>query len=451
MGAAAMGDWTGMTAAALGREIGAGRIDPRALAERFLDAIAGCEQAERIFTRLTPARARAEAAAAATRAAQGVRRGSLDGVPVSVKDLFDMAGVETEAGTRLLAGRVAARDSHAVRMLSAAGMPILGKTHMTELAFSGLGVNPMTATPPNRHDPDWAPGGSSSGAAASVAFHLAPVAIGSDTGGSVRAPAAWNGLVGLKTTSGLISLEGATPLAPSFDTVGPLCRSVEDAALMLAALTGGPAPDLGGAGLKGVALLVAEGRMLEDCEPEPLAAFDAAVEALARAGARIGRAPVPELGESLDLVGVYGSPVAAEGYAIWREAIEAAPDAMHPPVRDRFRAGDAFTAADAEAARRGFAALARSYRARTAGWDAVLCPTSPILPPSASRLAADDLYFTDRNLLALRNTRTGNFLGLTGLTLPLPAPACGLLLNGLPGEEARLLRLGAAAEAALAA
>jgi aspartyl-tRNA(Asn)/glutamyl-tRNA(Gln) amidotransferase subunit A len=284
-----------------------------------------------------------------------------------------------------------------------------------------------------------------------VAFGLAPVGMGSDTGGSVRAPAAWNSLVGLKTTSGLISLEGAVPLAPSFDTIGPLTRTVEDAALVLSALTGAPPPDLTGATLDGVALLVAEGAMFDGADPEPVAAFDAAVETLGRAGARIGRAPVPELGASLDAVGLYGSPVAAEGYAIWREVIEARPDAMHPPVRDRFRAGDAVTAADVEACRRAFANLARSYLARTAAWDAVIFPTSPILPPSATRLAEDNAYFADRNLLALRNTRVGNFLGLSGLTIPTPAPACGLLLNGRPFDEARLLRIGAAVERALAA
>jgi aspartyl-tRNA(Asn)/glutamyl-tRNA(Gln) amidotransferase subunit A len=446
-----MRDWTVLAAAELGREIGAGRIDPRALTERFLDAIAQHPDAERIYARPMPARARAEAAAAADRAARGVRRGPLDGVPVSVKDLYDTAGVETEAGTRLLAGRIPARDGHAVRMLAAAGTPILGKTHMTELAFSGLGVNPVTATPPNRFDPDWAPGGSSSGAAASVAFGLAPLGLGSDTGGSIRAPAAWNGLVGFKPTHDLIPLSGTVPLAPSFDTLGPLCRTVEDAGLCLSALTGAPPADLAGAGLSGVALLVAEGAMFAGADPEPVAAFDAAVEALARAGARIGRAEVPELGAALDVVARYGSPVAAEGYAIWRETIEARPDAMHPPVRDRFRAGDAFTASDVEAARRAFAELARSYRARTAAWDAVIFPTSPILPPSAARLAADNAYFADRNLLALRNTRVGNFLGLTGLSLPTAEPGCGLLLNGLPGEDARLLRIGAAAERALAA
>ena len=446
-----MGAWLGMGAAALGREIGAGRCDPRALAEAHLDAAANHPESARIYARLTPGRARAEAAAAADRAQRGMRRGPLDGVPVTLKDLFDTAGIETEGGTRLLAGRTPERDAACVASLAAAGLVTLGKTHMTELAFSGLGVNPMTATAPNALNPSWAPGGSSAGAAASVALGLSPLALGSDTGGSVRAPAAWQSLVGLKTTPGLIPLEGVLPLAVDFDTVGPLTRDVQDAALMLAALTARPPVDLAGASLRGAVFLAPTDFGLDGADPEPAAAFEAALEALGRAGARIVRAPAPELGESLAVTVRFGSPVAAQAYAQWRDVIEAAPEKMHPPVLARFRGGAQFSAADAEAARLAFAALSRSLWARMAPYDALLTPTSPILPPDAARLLADEGYFADRNLLALRNTRVGNFLGLTGLTLPTPAPACGLLLNGLPGEEARLLRIGFAAEAALAA
>ncbi len=446
-----MSSWLGMGAAALGREIEAGRCDPRALAEAHLDAAANHPDCARVYARLTPGRARVEAAGAADRAQRGMRRGPLDGVPVTLKDLFDTAGIETEGGTRLLAGRTPDRDAACVATLTAAGLVTLGKTHMTELAFSGLGVNPMTATAPNALNPAWAPGGSSSGAAASVALGLSPLALGSDTGGSVRAPAAWQSLVGLKTTLGLIPLEGAIPLAADFDTAGPLTRNVEDAALFLAALTARAPADLTGASLRGAVFLVATDFGTDGADPEPVAAFEAALEALIRAGARIDRAPVPELGASLEATVRLGSPVAAQAYAQWRDVIEAAPEKMHPPVLARFRGGAQGSAADGEAVRAAFAALARSLAARMAAYDALLMPTSPILPPDAGRLLSDDAYFADRNLLALRNTRVGNFLELTGLSLPTPAPGCGLLLNGLPGEESRLLRIGAAVEAALAA
>ncbi|MGR3364905.1 MAG: amidase family protein, partial [Maritimibacter harenae] len=248
-------DWQNMSAGALGRGIGAGRIDPVELCESFLDAAGAHPDGTRIYARLTRERALAEAQAAAGRARDGQRRGPLDGVPVSWKDLFDTADAATEAGSALLRDRQPERDARVLQTATAQGLVCVGKTHMSELAFSGLGLNPITATPPNRHDPEAVPGGSSSGAAASVAQGLAAAGIGSDTGGSVRVPAAWNDLVGLKTTHGRLSLTGVVPLAARFDTVGPLCRTVEDAGLLLAALEGGRAPDLAGASLAGTRLL----------------------------------------------------------------------------------------------------------------------------------------------------------------------------------------------------
>ena len=234
-------DSTNRTAAELGREIAAGRIDPVALAESCLEAIRSQDEDGRIYARLTGERALEEAKAAARRAREGRLAGPLDGVPVSWKDLFDTAGTATESGTPLLAGRIPDKDAEVLRRAGIAGTVCLGKTHQTELAFSGLGINPNTATPPNKGMPGHAPGGSSSGAAASLAHGLAPIAIGSDTGGSVRIPACWNSLVGLKTTHGVLPNDGVVPLCPGFDTVGPLARTVEDAALMFAALGGGEA------------------------------------------------------------------------------------------------------------------------------------------------------------------------------------------------------------------
>lgn len=442
--------WLTMTAADLGRGIDAGAIDPRALLETHLDAIARHPLAERVYARLTPGRARAEAAAAAERARLGVRRGPLDGVPVSLKDLFDTAAVETEAGSRLLAGRTPAADAACVARLSAAGLVCLGKTHLSELAFSGLGYNPRTATAPNVHDPDWAPGGSSSGAAASVALGLASIGLGSDTGGSVRIPAAWQNLVGLKTTAGLVSTAGCVPLSPTLDTVGPLCRSVEDAALTLAALTGGRAPDLAGATLAGAAVYAPQDTVFDGADPAPVAAFEAAVARLEAAGLRVVRGPAPEFEEMLTVAARDGAIVDTEGYAVWGEAIEADPDAMLPMIRDRFRGGMRPRADQIDRARLAFRRLADGWLARTAGFDAAIMPTVPILPPSVARIAADAEHYVARNLLALRNTRLANMMGLCALTLPCPEPACGAMLTGRPFDDARLLRLGAAAAAAVA-
>ncbi len=230
--------WHEMTALALGEAIATGAIDPVDLAEHFLARIEAGDAEHSVYLAATPERARAESQAAALRAREGRRIGPLDGVPMSWKDLFDSAGVATTAASTLFADRVPEADAALLARASRAGMVCLGKTNLTEFAFSGLGINPHFGTPANAYDAEVArvPGGSSSGAAVSVARGLAPAAIGSDTGGSVRIPAAWNGLVGLKTTAGLLPMAGVIPLAASLDTAGPLTRDVADANAVLAVL-----------------------------------------------------------------------------------------------------------------------------------------------------------------------------------------------------------------------
>lgn len=441
-----MDDWRWKSAADLGRAIGRGEVDPVALTTTFLDAIRRDDPDGRIYARTTEARALAEAGGAAARARAGQRLSLLDGVPLSWKDLFDTAGTATEAGSRLLAGRVPAADAQVLKNATAQGLVCLGKTHMTELAFSGLGVNPMTATPPNVNDPALAPGGSSSGAAASVAFGLAPAAIGSDTAGSVRIPATWNDLVGLKTTSGRLPLRGVVPLRESFDTIGPLARTVEDAALLLAVLEGSRATDLRGATLRGARLFVLENVVHDDIRPAPLAGFNLAIDRLQDAGATIERGAVPEVAEALSMSAVLDT---TESYATWRDVIEAAPEVMFPPILDRFRAGKAHSGADFAAAWRRLRAIREIWADRTAGYDAVLVPSVPSMPPNVARLLADRDHFASENLFALRNSRVGNLLGLSALTLPTGIPMTGITLLGAPMAEERLLRLGAAAEAAL--
>lgn len=439
-------DWLKMTACDLGRGIGTGQIDPVALSAAYLDAIDTHEFTPRIYARLTIDRARAEAEAAAMRAKAGVRRGLLDGVPISWKDLYDFAGVATEAGTPLLKGRVPDVDARVLANAGRAGLVCLGKTHMTELAFSGLGLNAMTQTPPNSTDPALVAGGSSSGAATSVAFGLAAAGIGSDTGGSVRIPAAWNNLVGLKTTVGYLSTTGVVPLCESFDTVGPLCRSVEDAAELTAVMAGENAPDLRGACVKGMRFAVLETVALEGCRDIPRATFEAAVEQLAVAGAVIKRIKAPEVGEAM---GLAGCVFTSEAYAQWHAVIEANPDAMYPPVRERFYSGSVYSAAEYIEKWRRLRVLREVYNARMAEFDAVLLPSSSILPPDAARLEADHEYFISENLLALNNTRVGNLMGGCALTLPLATSTCGIMAMCGPFGEAKVLRVGAAIETAL--
>jgi aspartyl-tRNA(Asn)/glutamyl-tRNA(Gln) amidotransferase subunit A len=442
-----MDDWLGMTATELGRGIGAGTIGPVALAETVLAAIDTHPYRDRIYARLTPDRAMAEAAAAEDRARAGRRLSPLDGVPISWKDLFDTAGVATESGSRLLAGRTPDADALVLRNATAQGLVCLGKTHQTELAFSGLGYNPMTATPPCVNDADAVPGGSSSGAAASVAFGLAPGGIGSDTGGSVRVPSAWNDLVGLKTTSGRVPLDGVVPLCARFDTAGPMCRSVEDAALLLAAMEGGKPADLRGATLEGARFLVLETVAFDDIRPEPLDGFDRAVARLVSAGAQVTRGGVPAVAEAMGLSAIL---FATEAYGTWKDVIEANPEAMFPRILERFRGGRDFSGADYVAAWHRLDRLRLDWLAATAGFDAVLIPTVATLPPKVAAVAEDPALFVSENLMALRNTRIGNLMGLAALTLPTGVPSTGISLLGPPMSEERLLRLGAAAEAALA-
>ena len=439
--------WTNMTAADLGRAIDKGTINPVELCEAFLDKIASHPLAPRIYARTTPARARGEAMGAASRAKTGQRKGLLDGVPISWKDLFDTAGVETEAGSALLKGRVPQADAAVLTAATRDGLVCLGKTHMSELAFSGLGLNPITATSPCINDEKAVSGGSSSGAAASVAFGLAPAGIGSDTGGSVRIPAAWNDLVGLKTTTGRLPLTGVVPLCETFDTVGPLARSVEDCAHLLAAMENRRAPDLEGTSLSGARLMVLETVALDDLRERPARGFDDALARLARAGAKITRGGLPELSEAMSLTSTL---VTAEAYGIWGPTVETAPEKMFPRILERVRAGADVKASDYVAAWRRLRVIRNLWAEMSAGYDAVILPTAAILPPDANRLMTDFDYYISENLLSLRNTRIGNLMDVCALTLPTAEPSCGISFMAGPMQEDRLLRLGIAAERALA-
>ncbi len=438
-------DWQSLGVADLGRAIGAGDVDAVDLTEAYLEAIDANQYRDRIYSAVTRTRALAEAEGAAMRAKQGVRRGLLDGVPISWKDLFDSAGVETAAGSDLLKGRVPHDDAEVLANATRAGMVCLGKTHMSELAFSGIGINPVTQTPPNIHDVELVPGGSSSGAAASTAWGLAPAGIGSDTGGSVRIPAAFNDLVGLKTTSGRLSLKGVVPLCARFDTVGPLAKTVEDCAELLAVMEGGKAADLRGTTLKAKRFLVLD-TYTQDAREEPSAGFASALDRMGQAGAVISHGTIAGIEEAMDMSGILFT---SEAYGTWKDVIEAAPEKMFDRILERFRSGAESRAADYVAAWQRLDALRQSWLAQTAGYDAVLLPTAPILPPHADRMMTDDDYYVTENLLALRNTRVGNLMGLCGLTIPTGIPATGIMALGRPMEEAHLLRIGAAMEAAL--
>lgn len=440
-------DWLKASATEQGRAILAGLVSPLDLTEAYLDAIAREPLSSRIYARTTPERARAEAIAAHDRARSGLRRGMLDGVALSWKDNIDSAGVETEGGSQLLKGRKPDADAATLAQATLQGAVCLGKTHMTELAFSGLGLNPPVADVPNALDPSLCAGGSSGGAAVSVALGLAAAAIGSDTGGSIRLPAAWNGLVGFKPTLGQIDMTGVLPLARRFDVVGPLARTVEDCAELFAMLRGEGAVDLREAAAPGLRLMVLDGVPFDGTREAPAAAFADAVARLGRAGARIEHAAPPQVADAMGLAPLLFAP---EAYGIWREHIEAAPELMYPAILTRFRGGKDVGASDYFAAWERLTHLRNGWAAAVQGFDAVILPTAPILPPEIARMAADPELFASENLLCLRNTRIANLLGLPAITLPTGQPACGIMLMGGADDDRRLLRTAAAVEAALA-
>ncbi len=435
-----------MSASDLGREIDAGMLDPVEIIEAYLEATTAHPEAKRIYTIMTPKRALAEAEMASQRARSGERLSVLDGVPISWKDLFDTAGDVTEAGSDLLAGRIPEKDALCLRNATAVGLVCLGKTHMSELAFSGIGLNPVKETPPCINFPDTVPGGSSSGAGASVAFGLSPAAIGSDTGGSVRIPAAWNDLVGLKTTSGLISLEGVVPLCASFDTVGPLTKTVEDAAHIFTALAGQRAMDLANASLSGRRLAILKGDLFDVTRNAPAQAFQESVEKFAKAGAEIREVTLDFLSDANTM----GGPLfVGEAYGTWKHVIEAAPEKMFAPICDRFRQGEDVSAADFVAGWQQLERYRAEFKSLTNGFDAVICPTAPIMPPKIDRLFSDDQYYVTENLFSLRYTRIANLMGTCAVTLPTGYPSCGVMLAAGAFEERRLLRLAMGAELAL--
>ncbi|MFN4101411.1 MAG: amidase [Pararhodobacter sp.] len=441
-------DWLKASATQQGRAIMAGLLDPIDQTEAYLAAAKNHPDSARIYARLTPSRARSEAVAAHDRAKQERRHSLLDGVAISWKDNIDSAGTVTEAGSKLLEGRVPRKDAIVMARLARRGMVCLGKTHLTELAFSGLGLNPVTATPPNALDPALAPGGSSSGAAVSVALGLAAAAIGSDTGGSVRVPAAWNGLVGFKPTFGAVPEKGVVPLCRKFDVAGPLARTVEDCAALFALMADQSAPDLADASVEGRRFLVLDGLPFDGAEAGPVTAFEDAVDRLARAGAQISHVTTEWVDRAMALSPQLFAP---EAYGIWRAQIEDAPELMWAPILERFRGGADVSAMDYVSGWESLTRMRRKWVKEIAGGhDAVLLPTVPILPPAVDRLMEDQAEFTRANLLTLRNTRIGNLLGLPSITLPTGHPACGISLMGHAGRDRHLLRVAAGAEAALA-
>lgn len=448
-------DWPSLTALELGRRIEAGTLDPVMLTEAALDRISRHDPHGKTFYALLSDRALTEAIAAHDRARRGLRRSPLDGVPLAVKDNIEAVGGATTNGSKLFEHHVAGEDAPVLQRLSRAGLVTLGKTALTEFAFSGLGYNPTMGSPTCAFDPDVkrAPGGSSAGSAVAVARGLAPIAVGTDTAGSVRIPAAWNGLVGFKPAYGTLPLEGIFPLSRTRDSVGPLARDVADAWALWAALSRSDAPQPPAMALPRINLIWPM-EVEADLFPNVADTIEHALSKLARKGVTITQDSFPVWADTQATFDNMILPTAAEVWAEWGDAVDDNPDAVYAEVRERMRTGKNLSGPEFAASISAFADLARAFRAEVAPFDAIVMPTMLGLPPRLSRLEDTESY-TRENMRALRLTRVANFTDLCAITLPcgtakpphgdhgLPV---GLMLMAPAGEEAKLFALAAAME-----
>ena len=426
----------------------------RSLVEQCLSRIADSSgEGGRVFLKVNAADALSAADYYDHLRAHGAAPSPFAGIPVSIKDLFDVAGEVTTAGSVVLCdAAAAAQDAPCVARLRAAGFIPIGRTNMTEFAFSGLGINPHYGTPLNPYDraAGRIPGGSSSGAAVSVTDGMAFGALGTDTGGSCRIPAALCGIVGFKPTAHRVPTAGAFPLSTSLDSVGPLAATVACCAVLDAVLAGEPAGDLPRFPLEGLRMAVPQTMVLDGVEPAVARAFDAALAALRKAGARIVDIPLRELAE-LAQINAKGGLGGGQSYAIHRPLIAKAETKYDPRVLTRLLRGqeqDAADYIDLVSARMDFI---RRVAAVTAPYDALVMPTVPVTAARITDLVADDAY-RQVNFLVLRNPSVANFLDRCSISIPCHRPGeapVGLMLIGEHDADRRLLSIAAAIEAAV--
>jgi aspartyl-tRNA(Asn)/glutamyl-tRNA(Gln) amidotransferase subunit A len=439
------------TLATLADDLDSGRTSARKLVDQCLARIADASgEGARAFIHVD-----AEAAIEAAEAMDRLREvkaapSRYAGIPVSIKDLFDIKGQVTRAGSRALDDSPPAEaDASAVARLRRAGFVVIGRTNMTEFAFSGIGINPHYGTPKGawRRSVGHVPGGSSSGAAVSVVDGMAHGGLGTDTGGSCRIPAAFNGIVGFKPTQRRVPLDGGVPLSFTLDSFGPLARTVGCCAVLDAVLADEAVTPLQPRSIKGMRLAVPTTVALDELEDDVAATFERALETLSRQGALIERIAVPEFLD-VAVMNAKGGFAAAESYAWHRYLIASKGDVYDPRVSSRIMRGESLSAADyidLLAAQRSL--IARTEK-RLAPYDALVLPTTANTPPRIADLA-DDKAFTKANLLALRNCTLINMIDGCAISLPCHREGevpVGLMLASSGGSDRRIFELAAAME-----
>jgi aspartyl-tRNA(Asn)/glutamyl-tRNA(Gln) amidotransferase subunit A len=444
------------TVAGLARDFAAGRTTSRKLVEEALGRIADpAGEGARAFLKVYAEEARAEAEHSDRLRQQGVVRSQVEGLPVSVKDLYDVAGDVTRAGSKLLTGAAPAQqDAAAVARLRAAGAVIVGRTNMVEFAFGTTGLNPHYGTPKNPWDRKTGrvPGGSSSGAAVAQADGMCVMALGSDTRGSIRQPAALCGVVGWKPTQRRVPLDGAFPLSYTLDTVGPLANTVACCAAYDSILAGEPPAPLTALPVKGLRLLLPRSSILDDLDPEVGRAFDAALTKLSAAGAVITEMAVPAFDRQAEYY-KNGGFAGAEAYAIhrrWQDRL----GEYDPRIAKRVLFGKEIGAADYVDLGRLRAEYIRTVAALAAPYDAMLMPTTPTIAPSIAEVDRSDEDYFRWNFRILRNVGIVNFLDGCAVSVPCHAPGSapvGLSVFGAAMSDRHVLAAAAAVEGVLRA
>ncbi|TGP23496.1 MULTISPECIES: amidase [unclassified Mesorhizobium] len=421
--------------------------------EIILSRLASRASGEKVYTKLYVEAARAAADVSDARRKAGVSLGPLDGAIVSIKDLFDVAGEPTRAGSLMLASaQSAAQDAAIVRRLRQAGALILGKTNMTEFAFTAIGDNPHYGTPGNAADASLIPGGSSSGAGVAVGEGTSTISIGSDTGGSVRIPASLNGAVGFKPTARRVPLAGAFPLSATLDSIGPLARSVADCAATDAIMAGEEPVALQPVSLAGLRIGIPRGVLFGETQPEVLDAFDRSLQRMEQAGARIADFPIDDLIAEMRAATKRASIASMEGaevHADWLAAGASVP--VDPHVSGPLSRALTVPASVYIRTIRRRGELVAAMEERLQGVDVLALPTVPIVAPSIAAMAGDEALRDRTEGLLLRNTQVANQFDLCAVSLPMPGtrlPA-GLMLAGRHGHDRHLLAVAAAVEVLL--
>ncbi len=435
------------------QQLQSGESGPEAFTETALNAARNHrKECERVFINCYEAQAPQQAHKAGVRWKAQHPLSTIDGLPVSIKDLFDVEGEATTAGSRLLSDApVATANASVVERLNLAGAAIVGKTTMTEFAFSGLGINPHYGTPANpwQRAEKRIPGGTSSGAAVAVAEGMGVGAIGTDTGGSVRIPAALCGLTGFKPTADRINQAGTLPLSTSLDSIGVIAHDVRSCWLLDSVIAERPL-ELKQYDLRDSRFAVPQTRVLDGLEQEVAQAWDYAIKALRHAGTTIVEIPLSELDE-LNTMNARGGITAYEAWQWHQRTALSQPDAYDPQVLVRVQRGSHLTEQDASELYQQRKAWQQRINAALAGFDALIMPTVPCIAPTIASLD-DPQRYMEINALLLRNTSVINMLDGCAISLPCHqtghAPV-GLSLASVHGDDARLISWSLAVETAL--